>query len=1032
MTQRHSDDIDPLHTILTKLREQLLLLPPSGPDGFEGLVATSLADLTGLTFRLAKSGSQFGRDASTPRGRFAIAMEAKRYADKLRLEDVAGKIWLASNELASDVDAWVLCATGEMGDGVLSKLEQMLEEKGITLLILDWTIAPLPRLAVLLAAARTKVGQWSAAYLDPISSGKIDDALSALEDEEAFAPARDSLRRNASAGFVGLDALAAHNRAWCGKVFSERSESRRAFGQFLTVTDSAHPVISRPALEFELNSALGTAQIASGCVAILGPEGTGKSWLAARCWATAKDKPILIIGGANIAELIDARDPQRTLAKLIAIQQDGDRDENTTRWYRRLQRWSGRETLPSISQLRFILILDGLNERSGMSWAESIYGLSNEIGKLGGCMVITCRERYWEREIAPRLAGVHVKKVKVGDYTPEELDHILQKNGFDFSDLPTVVRSFIRNPRICSVALDLVNRLLAQIDELTIERLLLEYWRRRLEERGDLVAHDIRDFEKLLKSHAKALKNDPKVQFDRDAWREHSGAAQRGDGRSVEHDLSDIEEGAFLRVSGEPEGHYEFKPETVPFALGLLVAHELRDELRKSDRSPIEVIDSILEEVQGFDLVGETLRAAAGIACYIEGYPRVGRAALISVWLGMQNVSHDGYQSLEVYTSVCPEAVLDAVETAFDERNGSLRRKWLISALLARRVRPTVESELTLRLKNWLGRWSRIPREIGFEDETQVERHRKKRDEINHKISLLTPREKTFLQENCFEVDSPEAANLDGVAAFFMAGRPQEECAQAIFAWAFTWSITGDFRRADTNLSWVIRLNRVDFSNLHQEMCNLIDDVLSTDNSRVGRGAAAIALRLLGSVSAWTQAQLLSPRQRGTKMRLVEKYCASDPYDPASSRPSNLHNAVHEANALELDAIWQFVSQTSANLMLEYILPGLARFEPHVLVSRLRTIATSAATRKELALRQLSWHLPQLSPLFDEETLGFVKTGYERLALNPDLIDSHDQKFVAGSILLSLLPHYPANEQLQLYVSLPECAGDWYEFQNTF
>jgi hypothetical protein len=82
-------------------------------------------------------------------------MEAKRYKKPLRLEDIAGKIWFASNELAFDVDMWVLCATSEMGEGVLQKLQEMLEKKGITLLRLDWTEAPLPRLAVLLAATQS-------------------------------------------------------------------------------------------------------------------------------------------------------------------------------------------------------------------------------------------------------------------------------------------------------------------------------------------------------------------------------------------------------------------------------------------------------------------------------------------------------------------------------------------------------------------------------------------------------------------------------------------------------------------------------------------------------------------------------------------------------------------------------------------------------------------------------------------------------------------------------------------------------------
>src|SRR5438034_3695732 len=52
---------------------------------------TLFRSISGLLFRLAKSGSQFGRDASTPSGPFSIAMEAKRYATGLSLEDLAGK-----------------------------------------------------------------------------------------------------------------------------------------------------------------------------------------------------------------------------------------------------------------------------------------------------------------------------------------------------------------------------------------------------------------------------------------------------------------------------------------------------------------------------------------------------------------------------------------------------------------------------------------------------------------------------------------------------------------------------------------------------------------------------------------------------------------------------------------------------------------------------------------------------------------------------------------------------------------------------
>lgn len=1013
---------------LNNLRTELLQLEPAGPNGFEGLIATALADLTGLTFRLAKSGSQFGRDASTPRGRFAIAMEAKRYKEPLRLEDVAGKIWIASNELASNVDVWVLCATSEMGDGVLSKLEQMLEDKGITLLMLDWTVAPLPRLAALLAATRSSVKQWLEQHTSSATAETVDSELQLVEANAAFISARDQLIRDISAGHSGLAALAKVNQDWSARAFSDRTSSKSAFGQYLTVLDGAHPVIVRSVLNEELSVALK----ARGCVAILGPEGVGKSWLIANWWTSFHDKPILVMGGAWIADQIDSKEPLKTLARLIAVQGKGDPSEQAKRWLRRLQRWQEHAEVTDEDELRFLIVLDGLNERSGMPWADTIFRLKSIVEKLGGCLVLTCREGFWDREIAPRLAGVTVKTVRVGNYTLDELGDLLQQRGIPIETIPSHVCEFIRNPRICSIAIDFLVDLSAQVDELTVERLLLEYWRRRLEERGDLTAHNIPDFEKLLRSHANLFREDPNVQFNRDDWREHSGAAKRGDGRSVENDLTDIEEGAFLRIVPDRDGFYEFKPDTVPFALGLLIANELQDELRKANRNPREVIDRIIEEIQGFDLVGEALRAASGISCFKENYPAEGRAVLISAWLQLQNIPDSAYDSLVVYVSACPDAILDAIEIEFDERVDGRRRNWLVEALLEKRNHNAVEPALKSRIGRWLGRWSRVPRQWRIRDGNEENRLREDAAQISNKLENLTPVEKDFLTKTCSEVDSPEAAQLDSVAAVLMAGNPQVDYAEGLLAWAFTLAITRDYRHGDADLCWSIRLNTTDFAAFELNLRGGINALLDSSHSSVSAKAAAIALRVLGTVNGALEADQLDPRESRKGLRAVENYCATDPFDPNSVRPSNLENAIHAANSLNQDELWAQFSVTQENHQLELITPGLARFEPEMLVRIFRAVCKTVETRNQLPLRQLSWNLPRLSPLFDDNTLKCVLEGYTRLVLQPNLVAANDKSIVAGFILLSLLPHYSANEQLELFLKLPIEVGELYAFRDVF
>jgi hypothetical protein len=1010
------------------LRDQLLKLEPAGANGFEGLVATSLSDLTGLTFRLAKSGSQFGRDASTPRSRFAIAMEAKRYTDSLRLEDVAGKIWLASNELASDVDLWVLSATSEMGDGVLQKLEEMLEEKGITLLMLDWTEAPLPRLAVLLAATRSTVIQWFINHTSKEIAETINAELNALRADNNFIPACDQLIRDTSASYCGLAALRKINQDWSNRVFSNRINSRTAFGQYLMVLDDQNQAITRP----QLNAALTEAVNESSCVAILGPEGSGKSWLVANWWAACDDKPILVMGGAWMADRIDSRDPLLTLARLLAAQSEDGIIDSSDRWLRRLKRWREHGPVSNAEQLRFLVVLDGLNERSGMSWANTIFFLKAEVEKLGGCLVITCREGFWDREIAPRLAEVTVKIVRVDGYTLDELGELLKQRGIAIETIPGQVRDFIRNPRICSIAIGFLENLSLQVDELTVERLLLEYWRRRLEERGDLAGHSIPDFEKLLRSHAKCFREAPGVQFDRDDWREHSGAARRSDGRSLENDLSDIEEGAFLRIAPNREGFYEFKPDIVPFALGLLIAQELQDELRNPNQEPRELVDRIVDEIRGFDLVGEALRAAAGIGCFKEKYLAAGRAALISAWLELQNIDDSAYDALVAYVSTCPEAVLDTVEIQFDERSNGSRRDWLVAALLQKRSQQNAQSAISARINRWLGRWSRVPQMWGVPNEQTEPELSKKNGLILDKLANLTPIEKEFLATACFEVDSPEAAQLDSVAAKLMAGYSQAEYAEGILAWAFTWAITGGYRYGEADLCWSVRLSITDFEAFELKLRQAIDRLLTESHSEVSKKAAAIALRVMGTVNGSLKAEQLNPREYRKGWRAIENYCATDPYDPDSDRPENLENAINLANTLNPEILWTQFSVTQENHELELITPALVRFQPDLIVHIVREVCKTIETRSELPLRQLSWNLPRFSPLFDEDTLKSVLAGYERIVAQPDLVDENDKTFVTGFILLSLLPHYSANDQLALFLKLPAEVSEMYALRDVF
>jgi len=277
------------------LREELLRIEPAGDSGFEGLLAEALAAFSGLTFRLAKSGSQFGRDGSSTPAPFAIALEAKRYDRDFRLEDLAGKVVVAGSELEGRIDVWALGATSSVGDVTLAKLTKILEQRGIALLALDWGASPLPPMAVLLSEMKNSTLSWFRQHHPKVDSQKLSSQLDAFAAHPSFSTQVARLREAVSRTSVGLDALRSNGTRWLRQHFTDRRISQLVFGQYITIADDTSPPQPRLA-EAERLVALTTPDPNDiPVVAVLGGEGVGKTWLVAQWWLSLPNPPIMLL-----------------------------------------------------------------------------------------------------------------------------------------------------------------------------------------------------------------------------------------------------------------------------------------------------------------------------------------------------------------------------------------------------------------------------------------------------------------------------------------------------------------------------------------------------------------------------------------------------------------------------------------------------------------------------------------------------------------------------------------------------------------
>ncbi len=213
--------------------------------------------------------------------------------------------------------------------------------------------------------------------------------------------------------------LAKHaNNAWLVDVFSSRRVARRFLRQALAPGDKAagEPTV-RGALVDRMKPLL-TGRPDGNVAAVLGDEGTGKSWLFAQSWLSLKEKPLIVVFTADdFAETSSTGDLTKSLIDKLIAQTSGRVSKAACTWWRRkLNRWhkAGRQDTPSL-----VVVIDGLNQRPQTDWGQIIDAMSFEIDRIGGRLIITARTAYYSSRVKRRLLSP-IPEVNVPEWADAE------------------------------------------------------------------------------------------------------------------------------------------------------------------------------------------------------------------------------------------------------------------------------------------------------------------------------------------------------------------------------------------------------------------------------------------------------------------------------------------------------------------------------------------------------------------------------------------------------------------------------------
>ena len=993
---------------LDRLSEILLKLPPSGKNGFEGVFAEALSRISGVPFRLAKSGTQFGIDGASAYAEDAICFECKRYDKEPRDEDVIGKIdQLPSHKAEVDL-LWILACTASISTQLADRLREKAERDEIEVLILDWTGDP-PPLAVVLAKAGPPVIDKIEALSKGIVKNELEEIFVAIREQEGFEVQTDRILRRLNASETATIRAAEKNRRWFADGFRDTRQACSAFGQPIAPNDAEVLHRERNAL---VSRAVAELQIGEPVV-LLGDEGCGKSWLAAKvieqqeahtlvALFSAEQLPDRVLSGQAIDLLV---------GQLICQTAGNPRDNKLLkRWRRRVDAWHER-----VRSGRFLIVLDGLNQCPEKDWGRIIEAFQYLSEKAGGRLLVTCRSHYFRTKIEGRLFEP-LREITVPEWTPQERDALLKQAKVDPTILDQQAANLLLNPRILGIALNVL-----PLDDrnawrgLTVDRLLFEHIKAAKRDNADHEA--AQNFANRLTSHAQQVLERVQSRQSEDLFIFEGQEGQ----------LEAVAEGRFFAPVEGLRNAYELRQEGLSLALGFALAHRLLDAQRNNNDLS-ESVSRTLEPIATLDDTAKVVLAAlTAVTMDKRLFKRDIYEALIGGFVLLQNLDAAHHPTFVSLAKEQVEGFLNAAETLTLQKAPHPNFDWIRSTLFTLRNDKKSQPLVVDALTRWLSCYTLDPKQEILPnwppsaDERQKEIE-EKRSEIETKLNSLSEAEKQVLEE--MREMSGDPTSLTRLAITLLTGAELAPFAGALVRASFSKALNGSLFWPDKEFRHLLNLNSRDWANARSALLDESRAFRADESSPTGKWALAKILYGTGDDDDAREASVLVKTLRESwswpeSRRLVEEYCSVDPYDPMSEKPDNVFKTSTDYQKIDVTQLRLSLGRTSESAFLEDALPAIARFFPEIAVAKHRELLDQLFVRSGFPLRQVAVQDTKHSPLIDRDRALRLVDILRNPSVSADM-PYEERRNVAQDMLLFAFPLLTALEQLEAMLLIPE------------
>jgi hypothetical protein len=1016
--------------LIEDFRQNIRKLKPDGDNGFEGLIAAVLGDLTKRSFALASAGSQRGKDGQSALDGGVIVFEAKRYDDAVPKDTIYSKILEIAADKTSNTELYVLAATSPISTQHMTTLKEGARRLGMGLMVLAWPETGLAELAALLAMTPNVSAKFVVKHTF-INEAEIASQLSAVRAHPQFQARSEELLANLSQPSIAPAFALKDNVAWLSEAFSDKRRARSVFGQALSPADaSISCAIDRTDLRTKVANKV-FSKPDGAVTAILGADGNGKSWIFAQAWSHQSDHPLTVVIVPNDINALPSPESCQDLliAKLLTQTGETPKSEAKDRWLRHFERWQNN---PDTAAPRLVAFMDGVNQRDSVDWLRLIDAMSAVVAQLGGRLVFSCRRIFYRDNLENKLVST-VAAIEVPEWTDPELDELLKERGTSVAALDAGIVRSLRNPRIFGVAAALFKaEEITAFGELSVSRLLFEHIRTGSAAEGTTVSS--KQFAADICTHAESIVQRLK-QRQREGLNEFDMPKPVTAGRAtqtISEQFVITSAGRFFEVLDENPNKYVLKDDGLPLALGLALVRTAREAFRRR-KSVDEALSNILDPIAALDRTSDVLLGAI-LSGVLEGAPKEVVAPLVRSFVMLQNLDSVRYPEFRSLFGRDPGAFLAALEDCALTRDVASNLSWLTDAANGLRGTEAFETALAAAIHRWLNIYSLLAPERmvlvpnNLEQAAERERQRTEHElKLSTAMASLSQTERDLLA-GMVQEDRGDYSQLSLLAFQSLVGRPLAPFAERFRNWCFATSLNGAHRNHHDDFYDLLHFNLVDWAFTKDALREAAKLLRQIGVSRIGQWALIYVLRATGDSGDAEEADritedLTKDREFLKGWRRIESYCATDPCNPASEVPNNIDKTATDYRAINPAELRRVMSNTQDDHFFTTAQPGLARFRPEAAVDVLRALAHQAVTRTQPEFRQAVFLLEKHTvALEDRVAIPYVDKASDiaQTALDAGE-DKNNEAWVAAQCALGVaFPHMNGGAQFDALVNHPK------------